>query len=232
MQLRLLRLTVLLILVALWPAAGSDARLATPSTVGPARIDLAAMALTPGDVPAGFFDDYSEWWVPAGAIDGIIGESTAPAGLVDAYQSFFVANDLPIVVNIFLLEFDSPESASAGAGIVDSVLRPPLPDGTSTGPIREAGPAIAGSPATMTSALFDTRENGGPFVSVVASSFVHDAIVGGASIESYVDPPAGGSPIPESTPTGIDPAASDFGDIAGFGRIARRRIDGQEQYNL
>ncbi len=183
---------------------GALAQTASPEIDTAPAIDLAAIALSPEDVPTGFFDDYSEWWVPAGAFVGIIGDATPPAGLERAYQSFYVSNDSPLVINTFLLEFESPEAAAMGAGIVDAALRPPLPDGTSSDPSHAAGPQIGNSLSTLTSVSYDTRSAGGPFVSVVASSFVHETIVAAVSIESYIDPPGEGSPVPVGTPDSLD----------------------------
>ncbi len=206
---RFLRGFLLIALLALTPFSVADAQESTPSPQPAAHLDLAAAALTPADVPPGFFDEYSEWWVPVGAIDGIIGDAVPPDGLERAYQSFFVSNDSPLVINTFVLEFESPEAAAAGTSIVESGLRPPLPDGTTSGPTQDVGPDIAGVPSVLTTVQFDTRVNGGPFVSVVANSFVRDSIVGAVSIESYVDPPADGSLVPEGTPADIDAVAQE-----------------------
>ena len=201
---RHLAVSFVLAITLFWSGSGVFAQTASPTSDASRPIDLAAMALTAEDVPSGFFDDYSEWWVPAAAVDGMIGDATPPAGLVGAYQSFYISNDSPLVINTFLLEFESPDAASMGASIVDAALRPPLPDGTSSEPTHETGPQFGDSASTLTSISFDTRAAGGPFVSVVASSFVHDSIVAAVSVESYVDPPGEGSPVPLGTPDDID----------------------------
>ncbi len=58
MNQRRVTLVVLAFLLGAWPflASAQDATPGTPSTTS---LDLAAMALAPDDVPAGYFDDYS-----------------------------------------------------------------------------------------------------------------------------------------------------------------------------
>lgn len=204
---RLPRIVLLLVALSLIaPSSNALAQTASPVSTEVSSLDLAAIALTPDDVPDSYFDEYSEWWVPPGAIGGILGDAPAPDGLLGAYQSFFISTDSPYTVNTFLLQFDTPDAALAGASSIDAGLRPQLPEGSTTGPTTAPGPEIGDSASTLTSVSFDTREAGGPFVGVVASSFVHDTIVGVVSIEAWIEPPAEGSPIPAGTPEGFDAA--------------------------
>src|SRR4051794_30584192 len=69
-------LTVLALLLGLWPFLAA-AKNATPTSSNSAPLDLAAMALAPADVPAGYFDDYSEWWVPSGPFSDVVPSGTA-----------------------------------------------------------------------------------------------------------------------------------------------------------
>jgi hypothetical protein len=86
-------LALLALLLGLWPFLAS-AQDATPITASGAPLDLAAMALAPDDVPAGYFDDYSELWVPAGPFSELtLGGAAVPPGLVRVYQSFYTEPD-------------------------------------------------------------------------------------------------------------------------------------------
>src|SRR5215218_351489 len=135
-------LALLALLLGLWPffVTGQDA---TPITASSAPLDLAAMALAPDDVPSGYFDDYSEWWVPAAAFSELtLGGAATPPGLVRVYQSFYADPDSGGAIHNYLYEFASSQEASAGAAIVDEALRPPLPDGTVVGPTHAPGPNL------------------------------------------------------------------------------------------
>ena len=92
------------------------------------------MALAPDDVPAGYFDEYSEWLVPAAAVADLILGGPAPEGLDRLYQTFYLSPEDETLIHVFILEFASPDQATAGAGVVDGLLRPPLPEGTTIGP--------------------------------------------------------------------------------------------------
>ena len=100
------------------------------------------MALAPNDVPAGYFDDYSEWWVPAGAFSDRhrCGGDATRAGRV--YQTFYVNADELAAIHTYLFEFASAGEATAGIAIVDPALRPPLPEGTVIGPTHMPGPDL------------------------------------------------------------------------------------------
>jgi hypothetical protein len=184
------------------PAAAQES---TPIAASAAPLDLAAMALAPEDVPGGFFDDYSEWLVPAGAMTALAG-APPPAGFERLYQTFYVSLDEPVTIHVFLMEFASAAQANAGAGYLDALLRPPLPEGTTTGPDHASGPVIGHEASTLTFVSYDTWSAGGPRADVVAASFSHDRLIAGISIERYTDPPADGTPIADvATPT-ADPS--------------------------
>ena len=95
---------------------------ATPGASSGAALDLAAMALAPDDVSAGYFDDYSEWWVPAGAFSDLIGGVETPPGLERVYQTFYVNTDELAAIHTYLFEFASAEEAAGGIAIVDAAL--------------------------------------------------------------------------------------------------------------
>jgi hypothetical protein len=199
-------LVFLVLLLGAWPLP-TAAQDATPAASGHA-LDLAAMALAPDDVPAGYFDDYSEWWVPgatfaASVLDG----AGAPAGLERIYQSFYGNPEQGITIHCFLFEFASPEAAQAGSPLVDAALRPPLPEGTTVGPTHAPGPDIAGIPSETTFVTYDTWAAGGPRANIVADTFKHDRLLAGISVERYTDPPAAGTPVSAvATPVTGDPA--------------------------
>src|SRR5215212_7687094 len=79
----------LALLLGVWPFLAT-AQNATPNMSNSAPLDLAAMALAPDDVPTAYFDDYSEWWVPAGPFSELVlGGAAVPPGLMRVYQSFY-----------------------------------------------------------------------------------------------------------------------------------------------
>lgn len=199
-------LLVLALLLGIWPflAAAQDA---TPSTAGGTSLDLAAMALTADDVPAEYFDSYDEWWVPAEALsEAVLGGAAASAGLERAYQTFYSTADGAATIHVFLLAFASSAEAEAGAALVDAALRPPLPEGTISGPTHATGPALGDASSVLTVVSYDTWAAGGPRVDVVANSFRRDRLVAGVSVERYTDPPVGTPAAGEATPTAPDAA--------------------------
>jgi hypothetical protein len=207
MTLRRVTLVVLTFLLALWPFLGA-AQEATPGTTSTMPLDLAAMALTPDDLPAGYFDDYSEWWVPAEASsEFVLGGEATPPGLERVYQTFYFNPDELAGVHTYLYEFASPEEATAGAEIVDAALRPPLPEGIVIGPTHAPGPELGDAPGVLTVVTYDTWAAGGPRADVVAASFQRDRLVAGVAVERYTDPPPAGTPLAtETTPVAPDPA--------------------------
>ena len=198
-------------LLGAWPflAAAQDA---TPGMSSGMPLDLAAMALAPDDVPTGYFDDYSEWWVPADAFSELVlGGAATPPGLERVYQTFYFSPDELAGIHTYLYEFASPEEATAGVGIVDEALRPPLPEGTVVGPTQAPGPDLGDDPRVMTFVTYDTWAAGGPRVDVVAASFRRDRLIAGVAVERYTDPPPAGSPVAElATPIAGDPAQEDL----------------------
>ena len=81
-------LALLALLLGAWPGL-VGAQNATPTSASDAPLDLAAMALTAEDVPAGFFDEYAGEWTPAGPFADLVFGGAAPAGLERVYQSFY-----------------------------------------------------------------------------------------------------------------------------------------------
>jgi len=200
-------LAVLALLLGVWPFLAT-AQNATPSMSSGAPLDLAAIALAPGDVPAGYFDDYSEWWVPATPFSELVlGGAAVPPGLERVYQSFYTESNGAAAIHNYLYEFASPEEATAGFEIVDAALRPPLPEGTVVGPTHAPGPDLGDDPGVLTVVTYDTWAAGGPRADVVAASFRRDRLVAGVAVEQYTDPPpAGTSAADSATPVALDPA--------------------------
>lgn len=184
--------------------------LAQPATPGPAAgglLDLAAMALSPDDVPDGYFDESSEWLVPAAAMVDLLGVPHTPTGLARLYQTFYASPQDGTSIHVFVLEFGSPDQATEGAGVVDGILRPPLPEGSTLGPTHVPGPAIGEEPRALTTVTYNTWAAGGPRVDVVAASFRRDRLIAGISIERYADPPEKGTPAADNgTAVAADPA--------------------------
>jgi len=174
----------------------AGAQEASPNPQQGAWLDLAAMALAPEDVPAGFFDDYGEWLVsPAAFSELVLGGEPVPAGLDQVYQSFYFNDAEQVAIHNYLFTYTTLEEASAGIGIVDAtVLRPPLPDGTVDGPTTVSGPALGDESSTTTRVSYDTRGEGGPLADVVASTFRRDRLIAGVAIERYTEPAGEGSP--------------------------------------
>lgn len=155
-----------MLLGSLMSGGGAAAQGASPVTGSGSRLDLAAMALAPQDVPSGFFDDYGEWLVsPAAFSDLVLGGEAVPADLEQVYQSFYTNDAEQVAIHNYLFTFTTPEAASADIGIVDAtVLRPPLPDGTVDGPTTVPGPAIGDEFSTTTRVSYDTRGEGVPWL--------------------------------------------------------------------
>jgi hypothetical protein len=210
MTLRRVTLVVLTLLLAAWPFLAT-AQDATPGTASTTPLDLAAMALVPDDVPTGYFDDYSEWWVPAEAFSALVlGGAATPPGLERVYQTFYFNPDEAAAIHTYLYEFASAEEAAAGIAIVDEALRPPLPEGTVIGPTHMPGPDLGDDPRQMTVVTYDTWAAGGPRADVVAASFRRDRLVVGVAIERYTDPPSG-TPVGRlATPIAPDPAQEEL----------------------
>ncbi|MDQ3655023.1 MAG: hypothetical protein M3457_08085, partial [Chloroflexota bacterium] len=83
-------LSALVLLGSMVIGGGAGAQEASPLAEQGAWQDLAAMALAPEDVPAGFVDDYGEWLVsPAAFSELVLGGEPVPAGLDQVYQSFY-----------------------------------------------------------------------------------------------------------------------------------------------
>jgi len=194
-----------------WPFLVA-AQQATPGASVSPPLDLAVIALAPEDVPAGYFDDYSEWWVPADAFSELVlgGEATAP-GLQRVYQTFYFNPEEVAGIHTYLYEFASAEEATAGVAIIEGALRPPLPEGTVVGPTQAPGPDLGEDPRMMTSVTYDTWAAGGPRVDVVAATFRHDRLIAGVAIERYTDPPPADSPVADlATPIGGDSAQEEL----------------------
>ncbi len=223
MTLRRVTLVVLTFLLAVWPFL-TAAQEATPGTTSTTPLDLAARALAPDDLPAGYFDDYSEWWVPAEAFSELVlGGAATPPGLERVYQTFYFNPEELAGIHTYLYEFASPEEATAGVAVIEGALRPPLPEGTVVGPTQAPGPELGEDPRVMTFVTYDTWAEGGPRVDVVAGTFRRDRLIAGVAVERYIDPPPAGTPVEElATPIGEDPAQEDL--AASLAAILDERI--------
>jgi hypothetical protein len=203
---RLVPLLLVATIVSLWPLV-APAQDTTPEAAPARTLDLAAMALAPEDVPNGFFDDYSEWWVPAAAFGELVLGSAPPPGLGRVYQTFYVDPENGTVIHTYLFEFGSPEDAASGLEVVAPSLRPPLPEGTTVGPTESPGPELGEEPRTITAVTYDTWEAGGPRADVVAATFRSGSLLAGVAVERYTDRPPSGTPAPEpASPRSPDPA--------------------------
>ena len=210
MNARSATLAFLLILGGFWPTL-VGAQDATPTIASENPPDLAAMALSPEDVPAGFFDDYGEWWVPSAPFGELVLGEAAPSGLEQVYQSFYFDPDQPAGIHSYLFLFASPRDAEAGLDMVEAVLRPPLPEGTVVGPTQAPGPDLGDGPSELTAVTYDTWEAGGPRVDVVAATFRRDRLVAGVSVERFTDPPSAGTPLADpASPVAFDPAQEEM----------------------
>jgi len=208
-RIRSMLLLIFLILGSVMPGMGAAGQEASPVAEAGARLDLAAMALAPEDVPAGFFDEYSEWWVPPAAFSELVlGGDSVPATLDEVYQSFSFNDAEQVAIHTYLFTYTTPQAAMTGFGIVDAtVLRPPLPPGTVVGPTVEPGPALGDETSTTTRVTYDTQAEGGPLVDVVASTFRRDRLIAGVSIERFTDPAGEGdsaSPAPDVSQADAD----------------------------
>ena len=187
------RTTVLLLsvvmLVVTFVGGDGTAQDASPVVEQDARLDLAAMALAPDDLPNGFFEEYSEWLVPPAAFSELVlGGEAVSADLEQVYQSFAFHDAEQIAVHNYLFTFTTPAAAAAGVDLVDAtVLRPPLPDGMMHGPTTEPGAALGDEASTITHVSYDTRAEGGPLVDVVATTFRRDRLIAGISIERWTE---------------------------------------------
>jgi hypothetical protein len=191
-------------------SVGALAQDATPASPGGRVPDLAAMALSAEDVPAGFFDEYSETSYTAAAFSALnLGGAQTPPGLERIYQSFYFNDAEGRAIHSFLFAFTSPETATTGGGIVDLALRPPLPDGTATEPIRSPEPAL-GDAGTITSVTYDTRAADGPLVDVIAAWFGHDRLLAGVAVERHHDAPEVIDPAVATPVTAASPAAQNI----------------------
>ena len=221
---RALLLLAVALLLALFPggAAGQDA---TPVQQAGQPLDLAAMALAPEDVPAGFFDDYSEILVPAAGIsDFVLWGAPTPPGLERTYQSFYSGAEEPMAIHVFLLEFTSPEEATGATVAVEALVRPPLPEGSTIGPVSAPGPAIGDEPSTLTTVSYDSRAAGGPLADIVVASFQRDRLVAGISVERFTESPAEGTPVAEVASPTADLAQEQLA-VELAGTLAGRIVD-------
>lgn len=201
-------LALLCVLLSIGPA-GALAEDATPAASAEAAPDLAAMALAPEDVPAGFFDDYAEWSVPASAFSDVIGGEATPTGLKRVYQTFYANDAEGVTIHCFLFAFASPADAAAGTGLVDLALRPPLPEGTATEPDHVAEPALGDGSGVITAVTYDTRAADGPLVDIVAASFGQERLIAGISIERYAADVQIATPEEATPAAGATPVAHD-----------------------
>jgi hypothetical protein len=217
---RLVFIPLLVALVAAWLPHGAGMTAQAPGK----PLDLAAMALAPEDVPAGYVDDYGEWLIPAPAIAELVLGDAVPAGLDWLYQSFYFNPDDGAAIHVFLLAFASPGQATLDAAAAEVLLRPPLPEDTVTGPAQTPGPALGAEPRATTIVTYDTWAAGGPRAEVVAVSFRRDQLIVGVSVERFTDPPSGGIPVADAaaTPVVADPTQEELaGNLASIldGRI-------------
>lgn len=195
----------------------------TTFAVGPQH-DLAAMALAAEDMPAGTFDEYYEWLVPAQAIsEFVFGGVTPPDGLEQVYQTYYNDPTDGLGTAVVLFDFATAEQAAGGADVMAAMFSalPPIPEGTTVGPTSVSGPDGGGASRTTTTARFDAWPSGGPRVDVVATSFQLDDLVAGVSVERWSDRPADPA-APDATP--IDPDGAQGQRSAALAAVMEDRI--------
>jgi hypothetical protein len=175
-------------------------------------------------MPAGTFDEYYEWLVPAEAIsEFVFGGATPPDGLEQVYQTYYNDPADGLGTAVVLFDFATPAQAEAEAGVMAAMFAslPPIPEATTVGPTSASGPDGGGAPRTTTTARFDAWPSGGPRVDVVATSFQLDDLVAGVTVERWSDRPADPT-APDATP--IDPDGAQAQRSAALAAVMEDRI--------
>ena len=207
MRIRWVASLLVLALLFLSPSAASTQQGTPEGVSGP--LDLAAMALAPEDLPAGYFDEYSDWFGPAEAFAALVIGGPAPAGLARAYQSFYVAPEIGGAVHVFLLEFASAAQATAGAAIVVALaLSVPVTARSAAGPGRQPDEVVRVDPISARPVVFLS-----PSATVVrdeVDGFAVDEVITTSHSPSFVRRPAKQATkhgLPACEPAALRPAA-------------------------
>jgi hypothetical protein len=139
------------------------------------RTDLAAMALTPADLPPGFVNVDERYFLSAQGVSTFFtSEATSPEeiatlGLVSLYDSFYDAGPDGFLYHS-IAEFTSAEEVQAGFDIFEDETR--VPQGVEVLSTQDLpAPEIGEAPSEITVAVIDYRSNGGPLVTSTALTF-------------------------------------------------------------
>lgn len=192
------------------PTASPVAAGLASSAAGGDRTDLAAVALSAEDLPAGFFGFDERYFLSAegvatffayggGALDEI-----RTLSLRAMYDSFYQGPD-ERVLYIYVAELGSPAEVEAAFSVLENEA---LIYGDEIGVLASEdlpGPAIGDEPAETTVAVLDYGVWGGPIVEQTSVTFTVGSFLLGVGLEV---PLADGS-APAATPSVATPTAPD-----------------------
>jgi hypothetical protein len=198
--------------------ASEDGGLTLASSGVADRTDLAAMALTPADLPAGFVNVDERYMLSAQGVSTFFtSEATSPQeiatlDLVSLYDSFYDGGSNGLLY-LSIAEFTSAEAVQAGFDIFEDETR--VPPGVEVPSTQDfPAPEIGEAPSEITVAEIDYRSNGGPLVTSTALAFRVDVFLIGIVLELPQEEvpaatPATSAAAASATP-GLDPEAELF----------------------
>jgi hypothetical protein len=225
-------LVLLIALIALMvssaPGLAQDATPA-PDVGGPTlassgeadRTDLAAVALTPADLPPGFVNVDERYFLSAQGVSTFFTseasspEEIATVGLVSLYDSFYEGGPDGFLYHS-IAEFTSAEEVQAGFDIFEDESR--VPQGVEVLWTQDfPAPEIGEAPSEITVASIDYRSNGGPLVTSTALTFRVDVFLIAIALEMPLEEvptatqatPATSAAAASATPV-LDPEADQF----------------------
>ena len=177
------------------------------------RPDLAAMALTPADLPPGYLNVDERYFLSAQGVSTFFtGEATSPEeidaiSLKSMYDSFYDSGPGGDFLYLYIAEFASPEGVQAGFDILEDETR--QPEGVevvSTQDLPALG--IGEAPSEITVSVVDYRSGGGPLVTSTAMSFRVDAFLVGVILETPIEEGTSGTaatPVTNADQTAATP---------------------------
>lgn len=189
------------------PAASPVAGALASSAAGPARPDLAAMALAAADLPPGFANVDERYFLDARGVstffasEGIAAGEIAALDLRAMYDSVYPGPDEETLY-LYLAEFGSPTAVEAGFRLLEDEER-------TVGKAKLLahrdlpGPGIGEAPAETTVAVIDFGAYGGPVVDRTEVAFRVGSLLVGVGLETST----GGAGTPGATPTVATPDA-------------------------
>jgi hypothetical protein len=194
-------LVILLALIGASPAAVLTQE-ATPAT-GPVtfplassadedRPDLAAMALTAADLPAGYVNVDETYFLTAQGFSTFYsGETLSPEeiadlGLISVYDSLYSGEDEGTYLRVYIIAFESPEAVEAGFDVLEDETR--VPEDIEVLATQDLpGPDIGEAPSETTLSVVDYRAVGGSLVDLVDITFRVDRFLVGVLQETEVE---------------------------------------------